>query len=58
MPGPPRLARVMAGEGASEEELVRWWYRIDLFEHRLWYGQTKPFPEFDEWLDAKLAEVK
>lgn len=57
MPGPLAMARVMAGKDASEEDVARWWYRMELFEHRLWFGPTEPFPDINEWMEQKMAEV-
>lgn len=43
-------AKALAGEGASNEELVKWLYKLDKNEFEMWWGPTKPFPSFWEWL--------
>lgn len=56
MSGPLDLARALAGPDASDEAVVRQLYAVRKREHEWWYGTSRPFPEFEDWLLRQPTE--
>lgn len=48
-------AKALAGEDATTEDIAKWLYALDKNEFQMWWGPSKPFPSFDEWLVEQVS---
>jgi len=54
--GPLAMARAFAGPDASDAGVAWMLYKLLRVEHEMWWGETKSFPAFDEWLQRQPVE--